>query len=286
QQLLFKANGSIQLKQGQIEIMSPFSVGSKKTSPLNAFPLTSRKAFEKLNVNIQLSQIYREFSKINGVNTPKYSTSTRFYGRPDHVYQLDNYTRFETINDLFIEYIRAAFIKKRKGQFKIFVFNNETEKQIPALLLLDDVPIEDTDFILDFDPLKLKTIEIIEDSYLFNGTSAPSIINFITYKGNLGGVNLPEYLLAKAYQGIQTPRDFYSPNYGTDKEKLERIPDYRNTLYWNPKATVSDDGKAVFEFYTADQAGTYQVEINGITNQGRAIYVNKNFVVNNSLSRK
>ncbi|MEM7109953.1 MAG: hypothetical protein AAF519_17130 [Bacteroidota bacterium] len=286
QQLLFNANGSIKLEQGQIEIMSPFFVTSQKLNPIHSFPLASRKVFEQLNVNIQLAQIYREFSKINGVNTHKHNTSTRFYGRPDHTYQLDNYTRFETITDLFIEYIRAAFLKKRKGQLKFFVFNNKSEKQIPALLLLDDVPIEDTDFILGFDPLKLKTIEVVEDTYLFNGTSAPSLINFITYDGNLGGVSLPQYVLEKTYQGIQTPREFYSPDYSVDHEKLKRIPDYRNTLYWNPKAMVGDDGRANFEFYTADQAGTYQVEINGITDQGRVIYLNKSFDVNTSLSRK
>ena len=71
--------------------------------------------------------------------------------------------------------------------------------------------------------------------------------------------------------GYQQPAEFYSPKYETLEQQSSIVPDYRTTLFWKPDLFVCEDGKASFEFYTADFKTTYSVIIEGITNDGQPI---------------
>jgi hypothetical protein len=53
--------------------------------------------------------------------------------------------------------------------------------------------------------------------------------------------------------------------------KNNRIPDFRNTLYWNPSVKPDKGGKARIEFWTSDMASTYEINIQGITSDGKPI---------------
>lgn len=66
--------------------------------------------------------------------------------------------------------------------------------------------------------------------------------------------------------GYQKPAEFYSPKYETPKQRNAPERDLRTTLYWNPAVTISPDGRAVLEFYTADDSADYTLHIEGINN--------------------
>lgn len=74
--------------------------------------------------------------------------------------------------------------------------------------------------------------------------------------------------------GYQTPAEFYSPKYETKEQKNNTDPDLRTTIYWKPDVIVSEDGKASFEFYTADtdRQTSYSIIIQGVTDDGQIIY--------------
>jgi hypothetical protein len=46
------------------------------------------------------------------------------------------------------------------------------------------------------------------------------------------------------------------------------IPDYRNTLYWDPDITTDETGRATVEFYTSDEISEYVLMIRGVTAEG------------------
>jgi hypothetical protein len=68
---------------------------------------------------------------------------------------------------------------------------------------------------------------------------------------------------------------FSSPDYSTDEKKASRIPDYRNTLYWNPCVRPDRNGKAQVEFWSSDNASSYLINMQGITQEGKAFSLNK-----------
>jgi hypothetical protein len=53
--------------------------------------------------------------------------------------------------------------------------------------------------------------------------------------------------------------------------KKSRIPDFRNTLYWNPSAkTSAGKGKSI-GFWTSDGIGKYEVNLQGVNQKGEPV---------------
>ncbi|MDR3140611.1 MAG: TonB-dependent receptor plug domain-containing protein [Tannerellaceae bacterium] len=71
--------------------------------------------------------------------------------------------------------------------------------------------------------------------------------------------------------GYQKPVEFYAPRYDTPESKYNGSPDYRTAIYWKPNLVVPDEGKAMFEFYTADFPTTCSVVIEGLTTDGKIV---------------
>jgi hypothetical protein len=65
------------------------------------------------------------------------------------------------------------------------------------------------------------------------------------------------------YQTLKLSSRFSTPDYPVDSLKDNRIPDFRNTLYWNPDLKTDEDGKADLEFYTSDESGEYTIYSRG-----------------------
>lgn len=57
--------------------------------------------------------------------------------------------------------------------------------------------------------------------------------------------------------------------------KNGRIPDFRNTLYWNPSVKPDKDGRIGIEFWTSDFTTDYEINIQGITSEGKAFSIKK-----------
>ncbi len=269
----------------QITVYSPFDLKPKneKEYPMTFHP-KSRDFLEALNTNIQVAQVYREFNYVNG-NMPMIDElETNFFGKPDYLYLLDDYTRFETVQDLFLEYIRSAIIKNNNRQDGFYVVKDNKMFPAKALTTIDGIPVIDTETMLNFDPLKIKKIEIVDDYYFIGSTKFNGIVNFSTYNGDFGQRELPELMIEKAYHSLQRNREFYSPDYQIEKIRLNRIPDYRNTLYWNQSVMLKKDEIKELEFFTSDDTGTYQIEINGVTNTGRPFYFTEQIYVKDNLN--
>jgi hypothetical protein len=79
--------------------------------------------------------------------------------------------------------------------------------------------------------------------------------------------------------GYQLPVEFYSPIYDTQSAIDSSIPDLRSTIYWKPDIITSPDGKAFFDFYTADSSSTYSVVIEVVMSDGRLIYKRENAAI-------
>lgn len=68
----------------------------------------------------------------------------------------------------------------------------------------------------------------------------------------------------KAYYG---KREFYQPDY--DKETEENIiPDYRNTLLWEPEVITDEKGEAILSFFCSDINTDFVGRIEGVSGEG------------------
>jgi len=67
-------------------------------------------------------------------------------------------------------------------------------------------------------------------------------------------------------------REFYNKNYFKVDDTQIIEPDHRTTLHWNPAADAYKNHIVNKVFYTGDQLGVYQFELEGITEDGELIY--------------
>jgi hypothetical protein len=97
------------------------------------------------------------------------------------------------------------------------------------------------------------------------------VANFSTYKGTFDAFELDPHLIALNYQGLQMQREFYAPTYETLVQKSSRLPDYRNTLYWNPEIQMQNNGTLTQSFFSCDQKGRYLGIFQGIDSNGNPL---------------
>ncbi|GAB3895182.1 hypothetical protein [Spirosoma agri] len=200
--------------------------------------------------------------------------SAAFYGIPDESYRLDAYTRFPTMEDVLREYVLGVQPRQRQGHFRLVVPNapyRELFDENP-LVLIDGVPVFDMDKVMAFSPLKVQKLDVITSRFFLGSMVFSGIVSYMTYKGDLASFPLDTRLLKLDYDGLQLQREFYAPRYTTDKQRTSRLPDARTLLYWNPSLRTNDQGKGQIDFFTSDVAGSYLVEVNGLTASGKAGY--------------
>ena len=109
--------------------------------------------------------------------------------------------------------------------------------------------------------------------YYISDNELDGILHFITKKGNLGAIDLDKSVFRQEYELLRDNYEFYSPDYSTDSLKNNRIPDFRNTLYWNSDTNTDEKGKATVEFYSSDESADYIITVEGITPDGKSVII-------------
>ncbi len=252
-----------------IEISSPFSQ-SFVPGLLPEFPIPNINSPTLLYQSIH-EQVRHAY---NGTRLSKFDMqkvdSNSFYVVPDEKYLLDDYTRFQTMEEVLREYVHSMKVNRHGENFQIYLVNNPIKRFFDdePLILIDGVPFFYTNELVQQDPLKIKRLDLINRQYAIGYQTYPGIINLITYQGDLDGIILDPHALVLDYPGIPEAREFYSPKYETEEEINSRMPDFRSLLYWTPELKSGTDGEKQLNFYTSDLPGKYAMVVQGITDSG------------------
>lgn len=196
--------------------------------------------------------------------------STSFYVRPDKIFFLEDYTRFQTMEEVLREYVEDVRIRKDGEKFTFKVRNRlfGTYFEGDPLILLDGIPIGDASRIIDLDPLKIKKIEVVMHKYYIGSSVFEGIVNVKSYNGELGVTQIDPNALVVEYEGLQQQRAFYSPRYDSQEAEESHMPDFRNVLYWAPRISTGANGKSQLSFYTSDIKGKFAIVVQGISKEG------------------
>jgi hypothetical protein len=257
----------------RIDIFSPFSERySKSIAPAFALPGQFRERILSQSINSQVQNTYVG----NKLNTffASGADSSAFYLKPDKTYLLDNFVRFNTMEEVLREYVVEVIVNRQRENYLLWVgFRNPRSESIinvEPLIVFDGVPIFDRGTkIVKYDPRKIQSIEIVNRKYYHGPLRFNSIINFKSYKGNLPDFQLDNKATIMDYDGPQLQREFYAPLYDTPGQVQGRTPDFRNLLYWSPDVKIDASGKKTLSFYTSDQKSTYTIVVQGITAGGK-----------------
>ena len=231
------------------------------------------------SIQLQVENAYFDTKKDSILST---KINPYFYEELGTVFKLDDYTRFPSVRETFVEVITLAAIRGTGANAK-FVINNEYDpnqiakfNDLAPLVLMDGILIQDNSELLNYSARDIDNIRVINYPYRYGSKIYSGIIAVETKKGGfvpnltkdyIEEINLPPTIGQKKY---------YRPDYSN--AVLTRIPDYRVQLLWEPKVEFSEKGYSA-TFYTSDVSGTYLISMEGFNKKGNYMVIKKYFTV-------
>lgn len=250
----------------QVNLISPFADNHKRSAsaPLT-LPATATELLTSYSIHTQVQRAFQA-----GLPAPQPRVdSLSFYGPNDKVYTLSDYTRFPTLGDVLKEYVPEVIVRKKNKKAQLFILDKVAQLffESEPLILLDGVPVFDTDMIVSLPPNEIKRIDLLNEKFFYGPFILNGIISFKTNNGDLGGFKLPREAFVFDYEGLQLNKEFYHPQYGSGD--TDRTPDFRNVLLWQPVVKTGTDGKSEITFPTSDVKGKFIGVLQGISTDGR-----------------
>jgi hypothetical protein len=263
-----------------VRIESPFS--DRYLTSAVSVDTTNRPVPEYISawsINNQVRKIYGSSSVGDPLKQLVRAPATRrFYGKPDTELKMKDYIKLPVMQEVFFELLPGVSLKSKKTGYELTMANPDNFNKLfdtPPVLFVDGVMVKDPTVIAGFDPEIVEKIDVIRVKYYVGDYLFTGIVNIITKAGDFSSVSLPDYAIRLPYRVIDPVFSFSSPDYSSVQMKNNRIPDFRNTLYWNPSVKPDKEGKARVEFWTSDVVSDYVINIQGITKEGEQISVKK-----------
>lgn len=258
------------------------AIDSGNTDGLPSIPVQWEEWLEDYSIGVQAENVYFRRERAEFDST-KSLYRAPLYGHADRVYRLDDYTRFVLMKEVLQEYMPEVMVIRRNNSHQFRVHDQRTNLFFDEnpLVLVDGVPVQDLDRIIDYDPRNVEEIAIIRAKFYYGPLEYQGLVSFKTYAGDLKNFELEDHSVLFDYDGFHLERKFYSPDYNqpTKSELVSddpsglslRIPDLRNVLYWN--GSVETDGKEnlTINVATSDFKGEYIIEIEGMDSMGRML---------------
>ncbi|WP_316830660.1 carboxypeptidase-like regulatory domain-containing protein [Pedobacter aquatilis] len=196
-------------------------------------------------------------------NVAKNSSNLNGAGNADYILTAKDLSNCVTLSQCLNG--RIPFVIFRNG-----VPYSTRSQNTPMSIMVDGMQVE-SEFLDNLNATDIETIEVlrsIANTAIYGSRGGGGVLVITTKRGG-GEVSYNNYapgVVVVNQKGFSVSRDFYAPKY--DSQTTNSKQDYRSTIYWNPQVVAAEDGKAKFDFYNADEAGTYRVVIEGIDAEG------------------
>ena len=194
-----------------------------------------------------------------------------FYGLPTGSILIDDYIDLPTLKEVLIELAPGVFPRERNMEPYLSFNGNKLTFDLvnhyPPLLLVDHLPVFDLEKLLLMSPKKIRRVEVLNEIYILGKITYGGIINIITRKGDLAGIDLPDNSFFFDFTSF-LPQDEQAFPRHEDQEFDSENPDYRNCLYWAPEIGIDPGQKVELDFFTSDNSGDYVLLIRGVGEDG------------------
>jgi hypothetical protein len=184
----------------------------------------------------------------------------------DEVFLLDDYNRFDDFATTIREYVPKVRVRRQNRQtiFKVFDDPGNTIFAQNPLVLLDAMPVFDSESLAQFNPRQIRSMELMYRKFFLNEDAFDGVINLKSFENDFGGFPIPDQALYIPYSGSQKTRD-YGGIYRSQAKK-EFLPDFRTILLWE-KLKALEVGQ--LKFHTSGVSGPFQVQISHLDGDGK-----------------
>jgi len=146
---------------------------------------------------------------------------------------------------------------------------------IPMTIYLDEFQT-DASLVSTIPPNQVAMIKVFSSFVGASGGGAGGALAIYLRKGSdlYNTANTDNQI---SYRGYSVIKEFYTPDYSTDKKKGDK-PDHRITLDWIPNILVPAGVTNIpIAFYNNDRTRQFRIVVEGMTNEGKMIFIEKKF---------
>jgi hypothetical protein len=225
------------------------------------------------------NQIENSYFEVKPDTLQPRESSDPFVGENPIIYELEEYTRFQTLRETIVEILEHVWIKTGgNGADEIMVYlpgessssQNGTNR---AMVVADGILVPDHAPFLDYDARNIQTVKVIRQTYQLGGTE---------YKGVLVIETTDRQYAANWESAYGTRFPYLAPaalkTYFRQGAPSPHIPDFRYQLLWEPNIQLQGPLRS-FPFVTSRVPGRYEVVLEGFTSYGKPISLKTYFEV-------
>ena len=231
--LVFELNSRDVNDDFSLEVLSPFASPELDRDGVPVLHLDGSVA-EELKRRSVAMQISRHFGIDEYMDSLQLRPDLLFKGGTMTVYEMDDYTRFPTMRETIVEYVREVHIRRQDGEPVLKLVPGKSFESYSsmlggnALVLVDGVPVSEHGRVLDLNPALLRRICIYPYDVSTGSCIYSGVVNFISFRGDMAGLQFPGRVRILDFHGVTFP-----VTVGAARED-SLSPDYRYTRIWQP----------------------------------------------------
>lgn len=250
----------------------------ENTYARESFPQVSATVLQELlTLYTRRSRINAQYDLYRPVDSAAVSQRTefRFYGAPNFTVRSDDYVTLPNFVEVNRELMPGVRLRDRQGTYHFDVFDIPTRTFLegePAVFM-DGVLIQDLNYLVGFPPSEIERIETVNRRTYYGEYRFDGVIAVYTRSGDAYGPALSPTARQEQTTLYTAPQTFASPDSLAAYE-----PDFRSLLHWQPVVELTD-GPQNIEVVNADELGTFEVIVEGSTDEGALIYGRASYTV-------
>lgn len=205
-----------------------------------------------------------------------------FFGVPDKIIYPSDFTELPDFHEIISNIIPGVKYKLNEDNtYSVQLLNNDSRiymSEKNALVLMNNIPVFDYGILKRLNSKQLKQIKIKQKMMMYGDLEISGVLSLITGEDYLPLLQSENKIHLVNNTVIYRNKGVIDSDYKNEGKRQSKIPDLRQTLYWNPEIKI-DKNVVVIEFYASDIKATYNINIQGITHNGVPISATTRFKV-------
>jgi hypothetical protein len=239
----------------------PFGPGTLDLHP------EEEKLASRLSLNMQLQETFLT-DPVLDESLSAGTASLPFYGIPEISVRMDEFVSLPSMEEVVENLLPKTFLVRGGGGVHFLIkSDNPLMSMFPPLILVDHIPVFDTEAILSVPPSKIRQIDVIPEVYVLGEFKFGGIISLTSVQGDLASIRLPEGSYFFDFLSFQAPSLPKQARYAGPA----KIPDTRNTLCWMENLELFGKAPQKISFQAGSVPGDYLVLFRGLSPEGDVI---------------
>ena len=244
----------IQIEDGFCSIPPPWH-----SSPF-ILDTSCRELITQMYLNYQISNVFNvQYQQI----IENITVSLPIFGDNLIQIKLSDFIQMSTTPEVFNELVPNVRARKKDGNYKLIVFDDYLNlKYENPLILVDNMPYNNIDKLMELQPTEIEQIYVINHEYMYGNNLFKGIIVITTNTGNFAKLPLSQNGAFVEYQTLEPDVKFIPFN---SSQNASEKPDFSNTVYWN--SFNYDDKIMQLQITAPSSIAEYELTIVSLANQ-------------------